>query len=121
LADSCRLDLPLTWTPEREIVLKLVMGDGPVSISGNHFVDTADESEDPEYVPGESTDDTAMDSEDEGSGMNPSILLRILSKLGSVSGLCYLLCMIHGSTIRSPKMFFSNYVDFGVQLELYRK
>jgi hypothetical protein len=43
-----------------------VLGDGPVFISGNHFVDTADlESEDDsEYVPGD-LDDTGMDSEDD--------------------------------------------------------
>merc|ERR1712136_726946 len=34
--ETCKLDLAMTWTLDREVTLKLVKGSGPVSVVGTH-------------------------------------------------------------------------------------
>merc|ERR1719391_983058 len=63
--DFANLDLALNWTKTKEIKFKLVMGSGPVTITGNHHVEhlnlpTAEEIEDPDFVAEETDDETEI-------------------------------------------------------------
>merc|ERR1712180_207497 len=57
--DTCKLDLAMNWTRGHDLTLKLVKGSGPLSLIGNHVVETYDE-EDDAYVPAE---ESGMDTE----------------------------------------------------------
>jgi len=62
--DTCKLDLAMNWTRGHDLTLKLVKGSGPLSLIGNHVVETYDE-EDDAYVPAEesSAEESGMDTE----------------------------------------------------------
>jgi len=65
--EFANLDLCLSWSKTKEIKFKLVMGSGPVTITGNHFVEylaireEEEEEEDPDYVAEETEDETEAD------------------------------------------------------------
>merc|ERR1712136_299515 len=64
--ETCKLDLAMTWTLDREVTLKLVKGSGPVSVVGTHVTEAVEleDGVDSEFVPGESSaDDTGMETE----------------------------------------------------------
>jgi len=64
--ETCKLDLAMTWTLDREVTLKLVKGSGPVSVVGTHVTEAVEVEDgvDSEFVPGESSaDDTGMETE----------------------------------------------------------
>ena len=54
----------MNWTRGRDLTLKLVKGSGPLSVIGNHVVETY-EAEDDAYVPTEesSAEESGMDTE----------------------------------------------------------
>merc|ERR1712083_608937 len=59
--DCASLDLCLSWSKTKEIKLKLVMGSGPITLTGNHFIEylaLPEEADDPNYVPEETEDET---------------------------------------------------------------
>merc|ERR1712136_230066 len=63
--ETCKLDLAMTWTLDREVTLKLVKGSGPVSVVGTHVTEAVEleDGVDSEFVPGESSaDDTGMET-----------------------------------------------------------
>merc|ERR1711942_588013 len=65
--DSCRLDLRLTAVSGRDVTLKLIKGSGPVSILGNHVVESVNSLVvDEEY---QTEDSSADDDTDAASGM----------------------------------------------------
>merc|ERR1712135_274209 len=54
--EFANLDLCLSWSKTKEIKLKLVMGSGPITLTGNHFIEylaLPEEADDPNYVPDE--------------------------------------------------------------------
>jgi len=59
--DCANLDICLAWTKNREIKFKLVIGSGPITISGNHHVEYLavddEEADDPDFVAVDETDD----------------------------------------------------------------
>ena len=59
VGDFCRLDLRTALMDGRDITLKLIKGSGPVSLLGNHvvesFVNVDAEEEDEDFTPGDST------------------------------------------------------------------
>lgn len=61
--DCASLDLCLAWTKNKEIKFKLVVGSGPVSITGNHHVEYLalddEEVDDPDFIAADETDDEA--------------------------------------------------------------
>jgi len=62
--DFANLDLCLNWGKTKEIKLKLILGSGPISITGNHYVEymeMSEEEEDPDYVATETEDETDAD------------------------------------------------------------
>jgi len=62
--DFANLDLCLNWGKTKEIKLKLILGSGPISITGNHYVeymDMSEKDEDPDYVATETEDETDAD------------------------------------------------------------
>jgi len=61
--DFANLDLCLNWGKTKEIKLKLILGSGPISITGNHYVEYMEmsEEEDPDYVATETEDETDAD------------------------------------------------------------
>merc|ERR1712136_640494 len=59
--EFANLDLCLSWSKTKEIKLKLVMGSGPITLTGNHFIEylaLPEEADDPNYVPEETEDET---------------------------------------------------------------
>jgi len=76
--DFANLDLRLNWGRTKAIKLKLVLGSGPIAITGNHFVEYMDvlkEDEDPSYVATDTEDETdtnlsSMEDEDEVDDQN---------------------------------------------------
>merc|ERR1712136_439066 len=57
--EFANLDLCLSWSKTKEIKLKLVMGSGPITLTGNHFIEylaLPEEADDPNYVPEEAAD-----------------------------------------------------------------
>jgi len=61
--DSANLDLCLAWTKNKEIKFKLVMGSGPITISGNHHVEyltLPEDVNDPDFVAEETDDETEL-------------------------------------------------------------
>jgi len=63
--DSAGVDLCLPYSKTKEIKFKLVMGSGPVTITGNHYVeyltvDDPEENDDPDFVAEESEDETEI-------------------------------------------------------------
>merc|ERR1712136_340193 len=59
--DFANLDLRLNWGRTKAIKLKLVLGSGPIAITGNHFVEYMDvlkEDEDPDYMATDTEDET---------------------------------------------------------------
>merc|ERR1711970_806468 len=62
--DCANLDLCLAWTKNKEIKFKLVMGSGPITISGNHHVEyltLPEDIDDPDFI----AEETATDDETE--------------------------------------------------------
>merc|ERR1711970_716348 len=66
------LDLCLGWSKNKDVKLKLVMGSGPVSVSGMRFVEYLDEAagaddqlNDPDYVTEEETEDSGFEDPEE--------------------------------------------------------
>merc|ERR1712135_195820 len=62
--DFANLDLCLNWGKTKEIKLKLILGSGPISITGNHYVeymDMSEKDEDPDYVGTEAEEETDAD------------------------------------------------------------
>jgi len=62
--DFANLDLCLNWGKTKEIRLKLVLGSGPISITGNHYVEymeMSEKDEDPDYVGTEAEEETDAD------------------------------------------------------------
>merc|ERR1712243_486711 len=54
--DFANVDLCLTFSKTKEVKFKLVMGSGPVTITGNHYVEyltVPEEDDDPDFVPEE--------------------------------------------------------------------
>merc|ERR1712135_153492 len=72
--DFANLDLCLNWGKTKEIKLKLILGSGPISITGNHYVEymeMSDEEEDPDYVATQTeVDDLHKDAIQEVKTMN---------------------------------------------------
>merc|ERR1719403_122366 len=61
--DCANLDLCLAWTKNKEIKFKLVMGSGPITISGNHHVEyltLPEDVDDPDFVAEETDDETEI-------------------------------------------------------------
>merc|ERR1712241_1279333 len=62
--EFANLDLCLSWTKNKEIKFKLVMGSGPITISGNHHVEyltLPEDIDDPDFI----AEETATDDETE--------------------------------------------------------
>merc|ERR1712135_260661 len=58
--DFANVDLCLSYSKTKEIKFKLVMGSGPVTISGNHYVEylsVPEDQDDPDFIVPDETDD----------------------------------------------------------------
>jgi len=80
--DFANLDLALNWTKTKEIKFKLVMGSGPVTITGNHHVEhlnlpTAEEIEDPDFVAEETDDETEISTFEDPEEISESELKEL--------------------------------------------
>jgi len=61
--DSCRVDLRMTQVGGREVTLKLIKGSGPVSVLGNHVVESLQSlTVDDEYEPDASSAEDVSDA-----------------------------------------------------------
>jgi len=61
--DFANVDLCLTFSKTKEVKFKLVMGSGPVTITGNHYVEyltVPEEDDDPDFVAEETDDETEI-------------------------------------------------------------
>merc|ERR1712133_26174 len=61
--DFADVDLCLTFSKTKEVKFKLVMGSGPVTITGNHYVEyltVPEEDDDPDFVAEETDDETEI-------------------------------------------------------------
>jgi len=61
--ECANLDLCLAWTKNREIKLKLVVGSGPITITGNHHVEyltLPEDNDDPDFVAEDTDDETEV-------------------------------------------------------------
>lgn len=64
--DFCRMDLTISHLAGRDVTLKLIKGSGPVSILGNHLVESfGGHPDDEDYIP----DASSAESGTEASGM----------------------------------------------------
>merc|ERR1712240_712142 len=60
--DFCRLDLRISHMFGREVSLKLIKGSGPISIIGNHLVETFSAVTDEDFEPDASSADASSDA-----------------------------------------------------------
>merc|ERR1712121_41246 len=61
--DFANVDLCLSYSKTKEIKFKLVMGSGPVTISGNHYVEylsMPEEEDDPDFIADDTDDETEV-------------------------------------------------------------
>merc|ERR1712142_1108350 len=61
--DFANVDLCLTFSKTKEVKFKLVMGSGPVTVTGNHYVEyltVPEEDDDPDFVAEETDDETEI-------------------------------------------------------------
>merc|ERR1712168_1006422 len=61
--DFANVDLCLTFSKTKEVKFKLVMGSGPVTLTGNHYVEyltVPEEDDDPDFVAEETDDETEI-------------------------------------------------------------
>jgi len=67
VAETCRLDLTMTWSKDHDLTFKLIKGSGPVTLLGNHIM-TPTMEEDSLFVPDDEEMATTEDEAEE-SGM----------------------------------------------------
>merc|ERR1711942_159239 len=75
--DFANVDLCLSYSKTKEIKFKLVMGSGPVTITGNHYVEylsVPEEDDDPDFIAEETDDETEVSTFEDPEEIDPNEL-----------------------------------------------